>query len=62
MAFLGETFGVDDLPQSDRNYELIPEAGITPPSRRQSLATPRAALDRRSMCVTTSLARRSKAA
>lgn len=25
MAFLGETFGVDDLPQSDRNYELIPE-------------------------------------
>jgi hypothetical protein len=25
MAFLGESFGVDDLPQSDRNYELIPE-------------------------------------
>lgn len=25
MAFLGETFSTDDLPQSDRNYELIPE-------------------------------------
>lgn len=25
MAFLGEAFGVDDLPQSDRNYDLIPE-------------------------------------
>lgn len=25
MAFLGESFGIDDLPQSDRNYELIPE-------------------------------------
>jgi len=25
MAFLGETFNADDLPQSDRNYDLIPE-------------------------------------
>jgi hypothetical protein len=25
MAFLGETFSVGDLPQSDRNYDLIPE-------------------------------------
>lgn len=25
MAFLGETFSTDSLPQPDRNYELIPE-------------------------------------
>lgn len=25
MAFLGESFGIDDLPQSDRSYELIPD-------------------------------------
>lgn len=25
MAFLGEAFGVDDLPQSDRSYDLIPD-------------------------------------
>lgn len=29
MAFLGESFGIDDLPQSDRNYELIPEGWYT---------------------------------
>lgn len=25
MAYLGESIGVDDLPQSDRNYDLIPD-------------------------------------
>jgi hypothetical protein len=29
MAFLGETFSTDELPQSDRNYELIPEGWYT---------------------------------
>lgn len=29
MAFLGETFSVSDLPQSDRNYDLIPEGWYT---------------------------------
>lgn len=29
MAFLGETFSVDSLPVSDRNYDLIPEGWYT---------------------------------
>jgi hypothetical protein len=29
MAFIGETITVDELPQSERNYELIPEGWYT---------------------------------
>lgn len=29
MAFLGETFAADALPQSDRNYELLPDGWYT---------------------------------
>ena len=29
MAFLGETFSTDDLPVSDRSYDLIPEGWYT---------------------------------
>ena len=29
MAFLGESIGVDDLPKSDRSYDLIPDGWYT---------------------------------
>ena len=42
MAFLGETFGVDDLPQSDRNYELIPEGWYNVTITKAELGTTKA--------------------
>ncbi len=42
MAFLGETFGVDDLPQSDRNYELIPEGWYNVSITKAELGTTKA--------------------
>lgn len=42
MAFLGESFGVDELPQSDRNYELIPEGWYNATITKAELANTKA--------------------
>ena len=62
MAFLGETFGVDDLPQSDRNYELIPEGWYNVSITKAELGTTKAGTGQKSISAMISLGPASRAA
>jgi len=42
MAFLGETFSTDDLPQSERSYELLPDGWYNVTITKAELGTTKA--------------------